>query len=64
MGFANFLPTYRHQPKTIKPLRPLRPLPKIGEPLPGQRTMPIESAPRLPKNPFLNIMQLMRDYRK
>jgi hypothetical protein len=41
MGFGNFLPTYRQQPKAIKPLRALPPVPKLGEPLPGQRTMPI-----------------------
>jgi hypothetical protein len=64
MGVGNFLPTYRQQPKAIKPLRPLPPPLKMGEPLPGQRTMPIAGAPRLPKNPFLNIMQLMRAYRK
>ena len=64
MGFGNFLPTYRQQPKAIKPLRPLRPLAKLGQPPPGQRTMPIAGAPLLPKNPFLNIMQLMRAYRK
>jgi hypothetical protein len=64
MAFGNFLPTYRQQPKAIKPLRPLPPVPKMGEPLPGQRTMPIAGAPRLPKNPLLDIMRLMRAYRK
>jgi hypothetical protein len=64
MGVGNFLPTYRQQPKAIKPLRPLPPLPKMGEPRPGQRTLPIAGAPLLPKNPFLNIMQLVRAYRK
>jgi hypothetical protein len=64
MGFGNFLPTYRQQPKAIKPLRPLPPVPKMGEPLPGQRTMPIAGAPRLPKNPLLDIMRLMLAYRK
>jgi hypothetical protein len=64
MGFGNLLPTYRQQPKAIKPLRPLRPVPKMGEPLPGQRTMPLAGAPLLPKNPLLDIMRLMRAYRK
>jgi hypothetical protein len=64
MGFGNFLPTYRQQPKAIKPLRPLPPVPKMGEPLSGQRTMPIAGAPRLPKNPLLDIMRLMLAYRK
>ena len=64
MGVGTLLPTYRQQPKAIKPLRPLPPVPKLGEPLPGQRTMPIAGAPLLPKNPFLHIMQLMRAYRK
>jgi hypothetical protein len=64
MGFGNFLPTYRQQPKPIKPLRPLPPVPKMGEPLPGQRTLPIAGAPRLPANPLLDIMRLMRAYRK
>jgi hypothetical protein len=64
MGFGNFLPTYRQQPKAIKPLRPPPPVPKMGEPLPGQRTLPIAGAPRLPKNPLLDIMRLMQAYRK
>ncbi len=64
MGVVNFLPTYRQQLKAIKPLRPLPPVPKMGEPLSGQRTMPSAGAPRLPKNPLLDIMRLMRAYRK
>ena len=64
MGVGNFLPTYRQQPKAIKPVRPLPPVPKMGERLPGQRTLPIAGAPRLPKNPLLDIMRLMLAYRK
>ena len=64
MGVGTLLPTYRQQPKAIKPLRPLPPLPRLGQPPPGQRTMSIAGAPLLPKNPFLNILKLMRAYRK
>jgi hypothetical protein len=60
----NYLPSYRQQLKPIKPLQALPPLPKLGQSPPGQRTMPIAGAPLLPQNPFLNIMRIMRRYRK
>jgi hypothetical protein len=64
MRSANFLPTYRQQPKAIKPLLPMAPLSKVIRPPTGQRTMPLTGAPLLPQNPFRDIMRLMLAYRK
>jgi hypothetical protein len=61
---TNLLPTYRQQPKPLKPLPPLTPASKPAQAFPGQRTLPLPGAPRLPQNPLLDIMKLMRAYRK
>jgi len=56
MRGGSFLPTYRRQPKAIKPFKPLPALPTLGAFPRGQRTMPVSGAPFLPANPLLKTL--------